>query len=90
MRKHPFVKDMRKLNFHLVPVSGVAKRNGSDKKFRAEFVRGYEEGDNRGVLGEDQMRRSVEFAVVKLNEDLDTDEKAEDKYRYLRASILPE
>ena len=41
-------------------------------------------------LGEEQMRRSVEFAVVKLNEDFDTDEKAEDKYRYLRASILPE
>ena len=55
MRKHPLVKDMRKLNFHLVPVSGVAKRNGSDKKFRAEFVRGYEEGDNRGVLGVDDV-----------------------------------
>ena len=41
-------------------------------------------------LGEDQMRRSVEFAVVKMNEDFDTDEKAEDKHRYLRASILPE
>ena len=36
------------------------------------------------------MRRSVEFAVVKMNEDFDTDEKAEDKHRYLRASILPE
>ena len=55
MRKHPLVKNMRKLNFHLVPVSGVAKRNGSDKKFRAEFVRGYEEGDNRGVLGVDDV-----------------------------------
>ena len=39
MRKHPLVKDMRKLNFHLVPASGVAKRNGSDKKFRAGFWR---------------------------------------------------
>ena len=66
MRKHPLVKNMRKLNFHLVPVSGVAKRNGGDKKFRAEF------------------------AVVKLNEDFWSDEKAEDKHRYLRASILPE
>lgn len=36
------------------------------------------------------MRRNVEFAVVKLNEDFWSDEKAEDKYRYLRASILPE
>ena len=36
------------------------------------------------------MRRSVEFAVVKMNEDFDTDEKAEDKHRYLRSSILPE
>ena len=26
----------------------------------------------------------------KRYEDFDTDEKAEDKYRYLRASILPE
>ena len=41
-------------------------------------------------LGEDLMRRSVEFTVVKLNGDFDTDEKAEDKYRSLRASILPE
>ena len=55
MRKHPLVKDMRKLNFHLVPVSGVAKRNGGDKKFRAEFVRGHDEGDNRGVLGVDRV-----------------------------------
>ena len=55
MRKHPLVKNMRKLNFHLVPVSGVAKRNGGDKKFRAEFVRGNDEGDNRGVLGVDRV-----------------------------------
>lgn len=55
MRKHPLVKDMRKLNFHLVPMSGVAKSNGGDKKFRAEFVRGHEEGDNRGVLGVDRV-----------------------------------
>ena len=55
MRKHPLVKNMRKLNFHLVPVSGVAKRNGGGKKFRAEFVRGHDEGDNRGVLGVDRV-----------------------------------
>ena len=44
MRKHPLVKNMRKLNFHLVPMSGVAKRTESEKKFRAEFVRGHGEG----------------------------------------------
>ena len=55
MRKHPLVKNMRKLNFHLVPVSGVAERNGGEKKFRAEFVRGNDEGDNRGVLGVDRI-----------------------------------
>ena len=55
MRKHPLVKNMRKLNFHLVPMSGVAKRNGGGKKFRAEFVRGSDEGDNRGVLGVDRV-----------------------------------
>ena len=32
----------------------------------------------------------IEIGAVKLNEDFDTDEKAEDKYRRLRASILPE
>ena len=36
------------------------------------------------------MRRSVEFSVVKFNEKFDTDEKAMDKYRDIRASILPE
>ena len=55
MRKHPLVKNMRKLNFHLVPMSGVAKRAESEKKFRAEFVRGHGEGDNRGVLGVDDV-----------------------------------
>ena len=55
MRKHPLVKNMRKLNFHLVPMSGVAKRTESEKKFRAEFVRGHGEGDNRGVLGVDDV-----------------------------------
>ena len=55
MRKHPLVKNMRKLNFHLVPMTGVAKRAESEKKFRAEFVRGSGEGDNRGVLGVDEI-----------------------------------
>ena len=53
MRKHPLVRNMRKLNFHLVPVKGAVRANGG--KFRAEFVRGYEEGDNRGVLGVDEV-----------------------------------
>ena len=35
MRKHPLVKNMRKLNFHLVPVKGAVKANGG--KFRAEI-----------------------------------------------------
>ena len=55
MRKHPLVKNMRKLNFHLVPMTGVAKRAESEKKFRAEFVRGSGEGDNRGVLGVNEI-----------------------------------
>ena len=42
------------------------------------------------ALGEDLMRRSVEFDVVKFNEDFDVDEDAMDKYRCVRASILPE
>ena len=53
MRKHSFVKNMRKLNFHLVPVKGAVSSNGG--KFRAEFVRGYEDGDYRGVLGVDEV-----------------------------------
>lgn len=36
------------------------------------------------------MRRKLEFSVVKFNEKFDADEKAEDKYRDIRASILPE
>ena len=36
------------------------------------------------------MRRSIVFSVVKFNEKFDIDEKAEDKYRDIRASILPE
>ena len=67
MRKHPLVKDMRKLNFHPVPVSGAAKRNGGEKKFRAEFVRGYEEGDNRGVLGvDDVLAEAIERISCKV------------------------
>ena len=42
------------------------------------------------ALGEDLMRRSVECDVVKFNEDFDVDEDAMDKYRCVRASILPE
>ena len=42
------------------------------------------------AIGRDLMRRSVEFSVVKFNEKFDTDEKAMDKYRNIRASILPE
>ena len=53
MRKHPLVKNMRKLNFHLVPVKGAVRANGG--KFRAEFVRGIDEGDNRGVIGFDDV-----------------------------------
>ena len=53
MRKHPLVKNMRKLNFHLVPVKGAVKSNGG--KFRAEFVRGRDEGDNFGVIGFDDV-----------------------------------
>jgi len=53
MRKHPLVKNMRKMNFHLVPVKGAVKTNGG--KFRAEFVRGINEGDNRGTLGVDEV-----------------------------------
>lgn len=53
MIKHHLIKNMRKLNFHLVPVAGAVKKNGG--KFRAEFVRGLEEGDNRGVVGVDDV-----------------------------------
>ena len=35
-------------------------------------------------------RRSVVFSVVHFNEKFDVDEKAMDKYRDIRASILPE
>lgn len=70
---------MHKLNFHLVPMSGVARRTEN------EFLCKWSE-----VLGEDLMRRSVEFDVVKFNEDFDVDEDAMDKYRCVRASILPE
>ena len=42
------------------------------------------------AIGRDLMRRSVVFSVVKFNEKFDVDEKAMDKYRDIRASILPE
>lgn len=50
MKSGKSIRNMHKLNFHLVPVTGAAKTNGGSGKFRAEFVRGYGEGNNRGVV----------------------------------------
>ena len=65
----------------LAQLSGVMEING----------RGEAQGDKwPKAISRDLMRRSVEFSVVKYNEKFDTDEKAMDKYRNIRASILPE
>ena len=65
----------------LAKLSGAMELNG----------RGEAKGDKwPEAIARDLMRRSVEFSVVKFNEKFDTDEKAMDKYRSIRASILPE